>query len=550
GRSKRCIVLDKAMGLNDQGNPTLLTDPADVKAAAIQHFKTIAGAPPEIVHTLDSLPPKWADVYSPVTHVSPDIYLHLTDPVTVEEWDTVIASLPNGKAAGPSGIPYEMLKQLPANAQTYLRDFISKCFSTSMVPSAWRDATIYPIPKPQEWHHYLKNTRPITLIDTTRKVMTRIMYNRIANILVKYKVLLGGNYAGLPGGSCDPPIAALEAIIRDAHHFEKPLFIFQQDISKAFDSIDTNMLRLALQRLRIPNRFIDLTLDLFTNRFNTIITAFGNTDPYKVQIGIDQGEVISPLLWVIYIDPLLTLLNGSNSTPYIINNNSNVPPVQLSTLCYMDDTNLISSSIEGLRDMLLTAQEFYNLNNTKVNFSKAVLVCNRDPNDPLRSLKHDPDPFHFDLGPHSFTIKPLPYNDSFRFLGVWFTLSLSSSYVKKQCAAEYNLFASKLKNKRFTSDQLVYLHNMVLLPKVDFRLKTTLLSERECNTISAPYKRIFKQALQLCSAIPSALLHFNKAFGLTNLYQRQITNHSAVFSKILDMDHNSISKQLLDHRLF
>src|SRR6185295_20256625 len=175
--------------------------------------------------------------------------------------------------------------------------------------------------------------------------------------------------------------------------------------------------------------------------------------------------------------------------------------------------------------------------------------CNRDPNDQLRAPHPNPEPYRFGLGSHSFDISPLPYTESFRFLGVWFTLSLNQSYVKKQCAAEYNLFASKLRHKRLTSDQLLYLHNMVLLPKVDFRLKTTLLSEGDCNSIMSPFKRTFKRALKLCINLPSALLHFDKAFGLINLYQRQITNHSANFSKKLDMDADSITKRLLDHRI-
>ena len=69
------------------------------------------------------------------------------------------------------------------------------------------------------------------------------------------------------------------------------------------------MLRLAMARLHIPKRFIDLTMELFTDRYNTVITAHGQSAPYKTQIGIDQGEVLSFLLWVIYIDPLLTALN-------------------------------------------------------------------------------------------------------------------------------------------------------------------------------------------------------------------------------------------------
>jgi hypothetical protein len=205
------------------------------------------------------------------------------------------------------------------------------------------------------------------------------MYNRISAVLAKHEVLTGGNFAGLPGGSCNPTIAILEAIVNDAQKHDKPLFLFQQDISKAFDSMDTNMLRLAIERLRIPKRFIDLTLEFFSNRTNQIITAFGNTDPYDVQMGIDQGEVLSPLLWVIYLDPLLTVLNRENIDPYRIDADNSIPVSSISTLGYMDDTNLLSSSTQGLMHMLSIAQEFYSLNNTKINFDKALLICNQDP---------------------------------------------------------------------------------------------------------------------------------------------------------------------------
>src|SRR5437016_1706061 len=95
------------------------------------------------------------------------------------------------------------------------------------------------------------------------------------------------------------------------------------------------MLRTAMLRLKIPSRFVDLTIDLISNRFNTIITAFGNTVPYKVQIGIDQDEVISPLLWVIYIDPLLTILNKINPSPYRIQSDPSLPPVDTSSIALL-----------------------------------------------------------------------------------------------------------------------------------------------------------------------------------------------------------------------
>src|SRR3954447_22019016 len=107
------------------------------------------------------------------------------------------------------------------------------------------------------------------------------------------------------------------------------------------------MLELAMRRLRIPQGFIKLTLNLFTNRSNRVITANGLSDPYKVKISIDQGEVISPLLWVIYINSLLVALNKNNSSPYTISSTSTQPQVNTSTIIFMDDTTLISSSLSG-----------------------------------------------------------------------------------------------------------------------------------------------------------------------------------------------------------
>ena len=110
---------------------------------------------------------------------------------------------------------------------------------------------------------------------------------RLANILSANNVLKGNNYAGLPGSNCSTPIAILESIIHDAATNNKSLFIFLQDISKAFDNIDIRMLQLAMKRIKIPSCFVNLVTELFTNRYNTVITAYGNFNPYKTEIGIN-----------------------------------------------------------------------------------------------------------------------------------------------------------------------------------------------------------------------------------------------------------------------
>src|SRR3954452_13842077 len=135
-------------------------------------------------------------------------------------------------------------------------------------------------------------------------------------------------------------------------------------------------------------------------------------------IGINQGEVIFPLLWVIYIDPLLVALNKNNLSPYTISSTSAQPQVDISTLAFMDDTTLISSSLHGLTNMLNIANEFYEMNNTKINFDKAELITNRDSCDSDNSISLCSPPFQFRLNTSSFSITPHLPNDSFRFLGV------------------------------------------------------------------------------------------------------------------------------------
>src|SRR3954454_23107923 len=357
-KSKRSIVLDRAMNTHNTNEHTLETESVRVKELANEHFKTIAGIPPLTPPTIHDMSDRWQPAYLPSDEIDPTIYKDLLAPPTDEEWKETINNLPNNKAAGLSGIPYDLIKQLSEEASLYLKLLITECFDSEEIPSHWKDATIYPIPKPYDWNCYLSNTRPITLLDTARKLMTRIMNKRLGSILAANNILKGNNYAGLPGSNCSTPIAILESILPDAKSHNKPLFIFLQDISKAFDSMDIRMLQLAMQRLKIPTGFIKLVSTLFTDRYNTVITAYGHSAPYKTEIGIDQGETLSPLLWVIYIDPLLTVLNKEAFAPYVIDSDPLASRVSTSTLAFMDDTTLRSSSREDLLHPVDIALEF------------------------------------------------------------------------------------------------------------------------------------------------------------------------------------------------
>src|SRR5205085_9043618 len=157
----------------------------------------------------------------------------------------------------------------------------------------------------------LNCTRPITLIEHTRKILTKIITICFNKALTIYLALYLHNHVTFPNTSTAIPIQTLTHIIEDAHVNGKELWMLSQDMSKAYDSVHLPLLCLALLRIHIPEQITNLIINLFTDRTNKIITNLGPTDLYTVYDGIDQGETITPLLWRIYYDALLCRITKS-----------------------------------------------------------------------------------------------------------------------------------------------------------------------------------------------------------------------------------------------
>src|SRR5439155_295796 len=153
------------MNVNKNNKTVLETAPHKVKTLANNHFRIITGVPSKPAPTIDDMSDRWQQAYLPQDDIDSTIYNNLLDPPTDEEWQAAIKALTNGKAAGLSGIPYELLKELSDEVSLYLKLLITECFDSKDILSHWKDATIYSIPKPYDWNCYLSNTKPITLLD-------------------------------------------------------------------------------------------------------------------------------------------------------------------------------------------------------------------------------------------------------------------------------------------------------------------------------------------------------------------------------------------------
>src|SRR6185436_11635181 len=202
--------------------------------------------------------------------------------------------------------------------QEVFRSFADLCLKVGEIPTKWKIAQVYPIPKDIEWGYSLNNIRPIALIETFRKVVTKSITKRLSKVFMEKEILKGPNYAGLPGNSTEQPVHVLNMIMEEAKEKNKEVWILLQDMKKAFDSVPLESLELALQRVKIPKKIIKYILNLFHKRQLRIITAYGLTEEITSGDRIDQGEVILPLIWWLFYDPLLERVQEDKSLGYVV----------------------------------------------------------------------------------------------------------------------------------------------------------------------------------------------------------------------------------------
>ena len=97
-------------------------------------------------------------------------------------------------------------------------------------------------------------------------------------------------------------LASIELIDRITQDLDKgklPISIFS-DLSKAFDTLDNVILLQKLNYYDIKSVELKLFQDYLQNRTQYVSYDKTNSDMYRISIGVPQGSILGPLLFIIY----------------------------------------------------------------------------------------------------------------------------------------------------------------------------------------------------------------------------------------------------------
>ena len=137
-------------------------------------------------------------------------------------------------------------------------------------------------------------------------------------------------------------IANIHWIIEKAREFQKNIYFFFIDYTKAFDCVDHNKLWKILEEMGIPDHLICLLR--YAGPEATVRTGHGTTDWFQIGKGVRQSCILSPCYaeYIMRNTGLEEAQAGIKITGRNINN-----------LKYADDTTLMAESEEELTSLLM-----------------------------------------------------------------------------------------------------------------------------------------------------------------------------------------------------
>ena len=268
-----------------------------------------------------------------------------------------LRNAPKRKAPGPSGIPNELLvpySECLVRCVTYLFDRI---LNTGMVPTAWKLAHIYPVPKKGDLS-VIGNYRPISLTENLRKLFERVIAVRVRDVIEPMSIEQGGFRRKR---STLDQVATLQEMLlqnRGSH-------IAFLDIKAAYDSVDRSIMWRKLQDLQCPHYLLKVLQGMFDENTAKVVLSGAKSEDLILEMGVLQGSILSPLLYAMYIDDLPASLG---------NVGVDIGGRHTSCLMYADDIAIVSKSAEDLRNALETCEGHSIANNYRFNPAKCAVI--------------------------------------------------------------------------------------------------------------------------------------------------------------------------------
>ena len=227
-------------------------------------------------------------------------------------------------SAGHDNFTMVLLKGLNHVVSKPISLIINQSLTTGIFPTKLKLAKVIPVFKKGDESTF-ENYRPISLLPAFSKVFERVVYDQLYEYFVSKSLFYKSQHGFKKQHSTET--AALEFIDRIVKFLDNgklPVAVYL-DLSKAFDTLDHNILLHKLNHYGVTGNSLNWFKDYLTDRKQYVHFDGACSNVLPLSMGVPQGSILGPLLFIIYTNDIYRASSKFES------------------ILYADDTTLINS---------------------------------------------------------------------------------------------------------------------------------------------------------------------------------------------------------------
>jgi len=307
-------------------------------------------------HFIDNLP-----------HISNEDQTMLDRNISENELFATLNTFSKGKCPGNDGLSAEFYIKFWNEIKQCLIECLHDNIERGEMSTSQKQSVISLIEKEGKDKLYLKNWRPISLINVDAKLFSKLLSNRLRKIL--NKLIKEEQVAYVNDRFIGDGIRLIYDIIENTNKYNMEGYLAAIDFEKAFDSISWNYMYATLEKYGFSERFTGYVKTLYYGIESCVINNGTTTRYFPIRRGVRQGDPLSPYLFILCIEPLAEA----------IRKNINIEGIKLGDTCiklslYADDLSIFLRNLESLNELKQTLKLFKNISGLKYNCEKTEIL--------------------------------------------------------------------------------------------------------------------------------------------------------------------------------
>ncbi|GLU03918.1 hypothetical protein SLE2022_210890 [Rubroshorea leprosula] len=306
----------------------------------------------------------------------------LEDILDVQEIKDAIFCLKPFKSPRPGGLHPVFFQKLWESIKEIVCVDITQAFSSASIPTDWNDCVISLIPKTKSLET-VQQFRPIGLCNTTYKIISKILVNRMKPLLGSLISPCQASF--VPSRQGTDNVIILQELVYSfsKKKGQKGDMISKLDLEKVDDRLKWSFIRETLLFFKFPANIISLIMSSVSSTKISILVNGDRTKSFTPSRGIRQGDPISSYIFILCMEYLsIKLFTGMASGMWKDTKAGKSNPT-LSHLFFADDLIFVGKAYRENCQYLNKVLDFFCERSVqKINKEKSRILFSRnvDPN--------------------------------------------------------------------------------------------------------------------------------------------------------------------------